>query len=196
MPILYLDSVTDGMLRGLGLQMYSMKYNILDAVISVVLVYLLLPGYAVAGYVFMICFTEVFNFVLSINRLTRVAKLRFSPWDILKSVFCAFGSVNLAAAALRIISLPLTADGLSVALHIAVSAALYVLLLRLFRCCSQSDIAWVKSLIGHGKGAAHKTAPEKDGKPDAGVKITRGAYRGRLSRKFRAGVLSPRQKPF
>jgi stage V sporulation protein B len=146
MPVMYLDSVTDGMLRGLGLQLYSMKYNIIDAVISVALVYLLLPGYAVTGYLFMICFTEVFNFTLSIRRLEKVSPLRFSVWNTLKSAFCAFGSVNLAKALLRLITLPLSPTGASVAVHTVAAALLYVLLLWLFNCVGGEDLAWVRSL--------------------------------------------------
>jgi len=68
-PIMYIDSVTDGMLRGLGLQVYSMGVNIADAAISVVLVWYLLPRYGVYGFIFVVYFSEVFNFILSIGRL-------------------------------------------------------------------------------------------------------------------------------
>ncbi|MDR0446718.1 MAG: oligosaccharide flippase family protein, partial [Oscillospiraceae bacterium] len=94
MPIMYLDSVTDGMLRGLGQQMYCMAYNILDSAVSVTLVYLLLPRFALAGYVFMVAFTEIFNFALSVNRLRRVTVIKFSVKTTLKALLAAFGAVN------------------------------------------------------------------------------------------------------
>ena len=43
MPIMYLDTVTDGMLRGLGEHVYSMRVNIIDSIISLILVYFLIP---------------------------------------------------------------------------------------------------------------------------------------------------------
>ncbi|MDR1821341.1 MAG: oligosaccharide flippase family protein [Oscillospiraceae bacterium] len=73
-PIMYLDGVTDGMLRGLGLQVYAMGVNIADSVISLVLVWWLLPRFGISGYVFMIFFTEIFNFILSIGKLYFVVK--------------------------------------------------------------------------------------------------------------------------
>jgi stage V sporulation protein B len=73
-PVMYTDSVTDGMLRGLGLQVYSMGVNIADSAVSVVLVWFLLPRYGVAGYVFVVYFSEIFNFVLSIGRLIAAAR--------------------------------------------------------------------------------------------------------------------------
>jgi len=74
MPIMYLDSVTDGILRGLGEQVYAMGVNIADSLISVVLVWYLLPRYGVVGYLFMVAFTEVFNFIASIFRLSQILR--------------------------------------------------------------------------------------------------------------------------
>jgi stage V sporulation protein B len=71
-PIMYTDSVTDGMLRGLGLQVYSMGVNIADALLSVILVWIMLPRFGVDGYIFIVYFSEIFNFVLSIGKLLSV----------------------------------------------------------------------------------------------------------------------------
>jgi stage V sporulation protein B len=73
-PIMYLDSVTDGILRGLGKQVYSMLVNILDSLSSVLLVWYLLPARGLAGYIFVIYFTEIFNFVLSLGKLYKMMK--------------------------------------------------------------------------------------------------------------------------
>ena len=62
LPVMYLDSITDGLLRGLGKHMYNMWVNITDSVISVIFVYTLLPKWAINAYLFIICFTEIFNF--------------------------------------------------------------------------------------------------------------------------------------
>ena len=84
MPIMYLDSVTDGILRGLGEQVYTMGVNIADSLVSVILVWYLLPRYGVAGYLFMVAFTELFNFAASILRLWQLlrssAKRRKHTW--------------------------------------------------------------------------------------------------------------------
>lgn len=74
-PVMYMDMVTDGCLKGLGQQVWSMGFNIMDALMGVVLVYLLLPSFALNGYIFIIFLEEIFNFSLSILRLARVAKL-------------------------------------------------------------------------------------------------------------------------
>ncbi|MBR6259868.1 MAG: polysaccharide biosynthesis C-terminal domain-containing protein, partial [Oscillospiraceae bacterium] len=69
MPVMYLDTVTDGILKGLGQQLYTMKVNIADSALSLLLIFLLLPSFGTSGYMVMLYFTEIFNFVLSIGRL-------------------------------------------------------------------------------------------------------------------------------
>lgn len=80
-PIMYMDMVTDGCLKGLGEQLWSMAFNIMDALLGVVLVYTLLPHFALEGYIAIIFFEELFNFSLSIWRLSRVTEIRiFGFW--------------------------------------------------------------------------------------------------------------------
>lgn len=83
-PVMYMDMVTDGCLKGLGQHLWSMGFNILDALFGVILVYALLPHFALNGYIGVIFFEEIFNFSLSIWRLSRVTKLRLFPPPKLK----------------------------------------------------------------------------------------------------------------
>lgn len=74
-PIMYMDTVTDGMLKGLDQQIYSMKYNIIDSALCVGMVYFLLPKYSVKGYIFILYASEIINFYLSFNRLIAVCDI-------------------------------------------------------------------------------------------------------------------------
>ncbi len=153
MPIIFLDSVTDGMLRGLGQQMYCMRYNILDSLLSVVLVWYLLPIYAVPGFIFMIYFTDLFNFTLSIRRLYVITKFHLPVKKILKSAVCAVGSVNITQLFLRLLGLGLSASTWSVTLHMVLSIILYGALLALFGCIGGREISWLKSYITAKSGS-------------------------------------------
>ncbi len=75
-PIMYLDMVTDGLLKGLDQQVYSMRYNIIDSFLCVIMVYFLLPKYSVKGYIFILYASEIINFFLSFNRLIKVCDIR------------------------------------------------------------------------------------------------------------------------
>ena len=68
-PIAYLDISVDGCLKGLGEQLWCMGVNVADSLLGLLLMRLLLPRYALTGYVFVLYATELFNFVLSAGRL-------------------------------------------------------------------------------------------------------------------------------
>lgn len=75
-PIMYMDMITDGMLKGLDQQLYSMRYNIIDAAFCVVMVYTILPVYSVKGYIFILYASEIINFYLSLGRLSKICNIR------------------------------------------------------------------------------------------------------------------------
>ena len=66
----------DGCLKGLGQQVWSMAINILDAVLGLVLVWTLLPVYALHAYIGDNLFHRSREFYLSILRLRRVLNRR------------------------------------------------------------------------------------------------------------------------
>lgn len=77
-PIMYLDHATDQILKGIGEQVASMWINITDSLLSVLLVYFLLPVLGVWGYAVMIVGMELYNFILSFRRLRRRIRFRLS----------------------------------------------------------------------------------------------------------------------
>ncbi|MBQ9914741.1 MAG: oligosaccharide flippase family protein [Clostridia bacterium] len=81
--VMYTDSVTDFMLKGLNQQVYSMAYNIVDSAVSVALLYTVLPCCGINGYIAVIFLTEILNAFLSINRLILVTGFRIRVlWDV------------------------------------------------------------------------------------------------------------------
>lgn len=75
-PIMYMDTVTDGMLKGLDQQIQSMRYNIIDSALCVLMVWFILPRYSVKGYIFILYASELINFYLSIGRLIKICDIR------------------------------------------------------------------------------------------------------------------------
>lgn len=72
--VMYTDMTVDGCLKGLGQQVWSMGINIVDSLVGLFLVWVLLPRFALAGYIALIYITEILNFVLSVLRLSRVLR--------------------------------------------------------------------------------------------------------------------------
>ena len=78
-PIMYLDHVADSMLKGIGEQVFSMWVNISDSLLSVLLVWLLIPRLGIMGYAVVIVVMEAYNFALSIIRLRKRVSFSVSP---------------------------------------------------------------------------------------------------------------------
>ena len=97
-PIMYLDHVTDSMLKGIGEQVYSMWVNIADSLLSVVLVCILIPKIGIAGYAVVIIVMEAFNFVLSFLRLRKKIKFKL---PIFRSLIIPLISAAVAAYVTR-----------------------------------------------------------------------------------------------
>ena len=70
-PVIYTDITVDSCLKGLGQQVWSMGINVLESVVGLLLILRFLPLYALKAYIFIIYFTELFNFVLSSLRLRK-----------------------------------------------------------------------------------------------------------------------------
>lgn len=77
-PIMYLDHVTDSVLKGIGEHVYSMWVNITDSLLSVALVWILIPKMGIMGYAVCIIAMEAYNFVLSALRLFKRIKFKIS----------------------------------------------------------------------------------------------------------------------
>ena len=89
-PVMYMDMSVDGMLKGLDQQRYSMRYNIIDSGICVVLVALLLPKLAIKGYMIVLFTSEIYNFFFSIRRLLIATEVpRPALAQIAKALLCA-----------------------------------------------------------------------------------------------------------
>lgn len=73
--MLYCDAVTDAMIKGLGQQKASVRYNIFTNSMDVTLLYVLLPNYGIVGYFFSFTITHVINFILSLRRLLKITQI-------------------------------------------------------------------------------------------------------------------------
>lgn len=99
-PIMYLDHVTDSMLKGLGEHVYSMWVNIVDSILSVILVWVLIPIFGIGGYAIVIVIMEAFNFILSAIRLKK--RIRFKIYPI-RSVLLPLAAASASSIVCRVL---------------------------------------------------------------------------------------------
>ena len=133
-PLMYLDTTVDGMLKGMGLQNASMRINILDAAVSLLLVWQLIPRAGLGGYLLTIYVSETLNFLLSFRQLNRHAGLRL---PFFRSVLSP-----LMAAMCAIVFPRLALGGGQPMVLMGCSLLLYYLLLRLLGSVTRRDLRW------------------------------------------------------
>ncbi len=141
-PIMYLDTATDALLKGLGEQVYSMNVNIADAFISVVCVFIFVPIMGINGYLLTIYITEIFNAALSVARLLKISGYRPRvPRLLLRPLLCTVGATALARPLLTHLALPL--NGGMLAIQILLVSFLYIVLLFLTKTLRREDAKWL-----------------------------------------------------
>jgi O-antigen/teichoic acid export membrane protein len=133
--MLYCDIVTDAMIKGLGQQKASVRYNILTSTLDVVFLFFLLPKYGIAGYFLSFFVTHLVNFMLSLRRLLKITGEQI-PVNIPLLTICASLGAVWAAGYL---SSPL--------MRAAAFAIILICLLFLLKILRREDIHWVKGLI-------------------------------------------------
>lgn len=155
-PIMYLDTATDAMMKGLGEQLYSMKINIADAALSLLLVILLVPRFGVWGYIVTIYISELFNTVCSITHLLMISEtpVRLCKW-VYKPLFCIVSATTLVHFLLEKSAWKVESVALSIILHAIAVIVVYVALLRLTRAVEKDDVRWVKGLFRKNKKPPH-----------------------------------------
>lgn len=91
--MLYLDAITDGMLKGLAEQISCVRYNTFTSLLDVFFLFLLLPRWGIGGYVFTFVVTHAVNLFLSLRRLLLVSKHKPAAADFLCPLGCGLASV-------------------------------------------------------------------------------------------------------
>ncbi len=95
--MLYLDAITDGMLKGLAQQIPCVRYNTVTSLLDVVLLFVLLPRWGIGGYLFSFAVTHAINLFLSLRRLLLTSGHQPRAVDFLRPLLCLGCAVFPAA---------------------------------------------------------------------------------------------------
>lgn len=89
-PFMYLDSISDGILKGLDQQAFTFRTAITDSTLRIILILLTLPLFGLKGFIAIMYFSNFLTCYLNVKRLCKVsgAKLKFSK-EIFVPVFLA-----------------------------------------------------------------------------------------------------------
>ncbi len=134
-PMLYCDAITDAMIKGLGQQKISVRYNILTSALDVVFLFFLLPKYGMMGYFISFLITHLINFILSLRLLFKIVGNILPITMPIKTAIAAVLSIILSSL--------LTNTILKVGSFTLIFGSLLVIL----QVLSKEDITWIDGLI-------------------------------------------------
>ena len=134
-PMLYCDAITDAMIKGLGQQTASVRYNILTSAMDVAFLFVLLPKYGMKGYLFSFFVTHLINFLLSIRRLMRISGVHLP-------IYKAFFTLSATAAA-ALLAAKLSSPAGKVLVFLPAVVSLWVLC----GVIGMGDLRWIKGLL-------------------------------------------------
>lgn len=138
-PVMYIDSAVDAILKGSGHQVYSMNVNIADALTSCIFAIVLIPKLGIWGYIISIYATEILNTSLSILKLISITNIKTKIiHQIVMPIICIIGATNISKLLLYFFKHSFT-DGIELTLHIILTTALYIILLLITKTLGKDE---------------------------------------------------------
>ncbi len=137
-PFMYLDSVADGLLKGLDQQLFTFRTSVVDSSLRIAAVLLVLPRLGMSGFIGIMYGSNLLTAMLNVGRLIKVSHADLSLFDtvfvpLCAALFCCFGTRLL-----------LTSFGLSGVVYalslILFSSASYIALIFAFGCITRDDV--------------------------------------------------------
>lgn len=142
-PVMYLDTSVDFVLKGLGEQVYTMGVNILDATLSLTLVLLLVPRFGLVGYIVSVYIVELVNCALSLGRLVFVADVKIKISWIIRPLI----SIAIACFISRFVFTNPAITNVSYGIQLAFTFALIIFLMRITGAITKNDVEYLKNTV-------------------------------------------------
>lgn len=105
-PLMYLDSICDGILKGLDQQSFTFRTAVSDSSIRIILILLILPKMGINGFILIMYFSNLLTCLLNVGRLIKIsgAKIKISA-DLLLPLLSAATAVTIPHTFLRIMKI-------------------------------------------------------------------------------------------
>lgn len=140
-PLMYLDSISDGILKGLDQQVFSFRTAITDSLLRIVLIILILPKTGILGFIGIMYFSNLLTCVLNVGRLIKITRAEFKLISELFlpliSAFTVTLILNFLISAMAIASPLVYIILLSVA-----SILIYILMLIFLKVLTKEEILY------------------------------------------------------
>lgn len=137
-PLMYIDSISDGLLKGLDQQNITFRNSIIDSSIRLVLIYFILPSFGTTGFIGIMYLSNLFTALMNLHRLLKVSKAKIDTFKkvVLPLIF-ALAVTYSSNSFLSLLSLP---NLIFTLLFCLFSLSGYALLTMLCGCFGREDL--------------------------------------------------------
>ncbi|MEE0945800.1 MAG: oligosaccharide flippase family protein [Acutalibacteraceae bacterium] len=95
-PLMYLDSISDGILKGLDRQVFTFRTSIIDSAVRILLILFIVPKYSITGFIVIMFLSNLFTSSLNIGKLLSITHIKPKLFStILLPILSACGIVML-----------------------------------------------------------------------------------------------------
>ena len=136
-PLMYLDSVSDGLLKGLDEQIITFRNSIFDSLGRLILILLILPFSGIKGFIFIMYLSNIFTCSANLYRLIKVSKAKIKPFKWV--VFPTFSATIIAYFSDGILCRFNPSDLVYIVFMCVVVLSFYAAFCLAFRCVSVQD---------------------------------------------------------
>jgi len=160
-PFMCVETVTVSILQGLGEQVSSLRYNVIDCLLRIAMVFVLMPRWGANGFLVMVMASNLFTSVLNLNRLVKITglKLRIGEW-VVKPVLAAMASCQIIRVICNFYLFEQLPMWLGLSVGIAVITCVYIVVLFSIGALSFEDFSWITEQLKSTRGTL-KAEPEK-----------------------------------
>lgn len=140
-PAMYVDSMVDGLLKGLGQQVSTLKYSLVDSALRLALIVVLVPRRGMAGFLLVM---TVSNWLMAFLHVSRLLTVTGTPMRWRRWVLCPLAALGVAMQAARwsgrIAPLAALPSPVGLGVGVAVMAVCYALLLLAWGVVRRRDL--------------------------------------------------------
>ena len=92
-PFMYLESMVDGILKGMGEQLATFRYSVLDSALRILAMSALIPRYGIAGFFVVMAASNLLTCSLNMCRMLHCASMKtdWAAWFILPAALAGIG---------------------------------------------------------------------------------------------------------
>lgn len=137
-PFMYLDSVADGILKGLDQQSFCFRTGITDSILRIALIISFLPHFGMKGFICIMYFSNFLTCFLNVMRLIKISKAKI---DIITSIFLPISfAFSITFIFKNILNIFNFSNLVYIILICVASIPIYILFLFLFKCITKDEL--------------------------------------------------------